>query len=113
MFKPGDECMTRDGRKARIYAVDGSEGYPIHGAVRYMDGWINRSWKDDGRFYGHSKSEEDLMPPKRKEWVNVNAGGVLLLYPTRKEADNNAGNGRIACIEIEYHEGQGLPEGKL
>lgn len=32
-FTPGQLWRTRDGSKARIYAVDGGGDYPIHGAV--------------------------------------------------------------------------------
>lgn len=41
---------TRGGKPARIYAVDGAEPYPIHGAIyEEDDGWQESSWTFDGQ----------------------------------------------------------------
>lgn len=54
---------------------------------------------------------------KKKGWVNIqpSIGSFHLgyIYPSRSIADSAASSGRVACIEIEYYEGQGLgPEGE-
>ena len=47
-----------------------------------------------------------VKPQKQKMWVNVyqNIAG----YPTKEAANECATPGRIACIEIEFEEGDGL-----
>jgi hypothetical protein len=46
---------TRGGKEARIYALDGTGSYPIHGAIKVGEKWegrqwqINGSWLEDGR----------------------------------------------------------------
>ena len=42
---------TRSGQDVRIYAVDGGEMYPIHGAVEMENGYLIRSWTSEGREY--------------------------------------------------------------
>ena len=37
---------TRDGRAVRIYATDGSDEYPTHGAVKRANGWVEDSWNN-------------------------------------------------------------------
>lgn len=61
----GKFYKTRDGRKARIYAVDGRvHDERIHGAI-WDNGFGLCGWAEDGSFYGdHSVSENDLVP----EW---------------------------------------------
>jgi hypothetical protein len=53
-----------------------------------------------------------IKPEKKKAWVNVyNWKMVPCSYDissTKEQADNRASPSRIACIEIEYEEGQGL-----
>jgi hypothetical protein len=65
---------TRDGKEARIYALDGSGSYPIHGAIKVGEKWeawnwqINGSWLEDGRAVA-----ADLInaPEKAERWVNL------------------------------------------
>ncbi len=49
-----------------------------------------------------------MAPMKFKKWINVDRAGNIFGYFTRTGADNNASPCRIACVEIEYEEGQGL-----
>jgi hypothetical protein len=44
----GKYYRTRDGRKVRIYALDGEGGFPIHGAVLEADGWDSSDWTLSG-----------------------------------------------------------------
>ena len=48
-----------------------------------------------------------VKPPKLKRWVNITeyGGGVWL---SREAADSVSTENRIACIEIEFEEGDGL-----
>ena len=72
---PIGPARTRDGRKARIYATDGSSEYPIHGAVMRTpgdpdgdgeeSGWSAVSWDSEGSYIARSPGEGlDLLPPK-------------------------------------------------
>ena len=105
-FEAGKTYKTRDGRDARIYATDGKDVTPIHGAVDSGDGWEVCVWKPTGKHF--CEKGADLMPPKKKAWVNIYPGGAGVAYDERASADGNCDCNRIACVEIEYHEGEGL-----
>ena len=63
-WKPGP-AKTRDGREARIYAVDGCEPFPIHGAIQRGNHWTQEHWTSDGLNMGAAfTSSADLLPPK-------------------------------------------------
>ena len=63
-WEPGP-AKTRDGREARIYAVDGGPDKDwIHGAVFDGLAWGQRTWYSDGRDTRHGPSPFDLLPPK-------------------------------------------------
>jgi len=119
-FKPG-EYLTRDGRKARVYATDGSPEYPIHGAILVMQssddegGWHSESWQAKGAYIENEENGRDLMQPKREMWVNVYPSTtaeacVTSSWPTKEIADQMACTapriGRIARVRVEYTEGQ-------
>lgn len=117
-----DRLTTRDGRKVRIYAVDGRGTYCVHGAVEAdTGGWQIKTWGPGGH-YGFGTGENLILPPrriKREVWVNVypatgaaEPGRTSGAYgwSTRKIADDAAGHNRIACIPItiDCEEGEGL-----
>jgi hypothetical protein len=61
---------TRAGQKARIYAIDGGGGHPIHGAIYYSDEeWIPEDWTTGGFcLYGADTSRpNDIV----SEWSDV------------------------------------------
>lgn len=48
-IEAGKFYKTRDGQKARVYALDACGDYPVHGAVLCNDGmWILSSWTCGG-----------------------------------------------------------------
>lgn len=53
-IEPNKFYRTRSGGKARIYATDGCEEYPIHGAVLLTQGWRLAMWDDNGCTYHNS-----------------------------------------------------------
>jgi hypothetical protein len=107
-FKPGETYKTRDGREARVYAVDGGRNQNIiHGALLMDGAWLSQTWSSDGRMIKGNLCPEDLMPPKRGLWVNVYDGGAVSYgFACRDDADASAGEYRIARIRVEYTEGQ-------
>lgn len=120
MIDPKKLYRTRDGREVRIYAVDGSPPYPVHGAVRDADGWCHEEWSDDGqwdRLNQRVNNNTDLIEVKprikRKVWVNVypeDSGMPDAMYLARANAEHCAFSDRIACVEIDIdvEEGHGL-----
>ena len=60
--------------------------------------------------YGKAAGWQDVenIPEKLVRWVNLYEGGAGAAHITHELADQNAGIGRIACIRIEFEEGEGL-----
>lgn len=66
-FEAGKVYRTRDGREARVYATDGGGHFPIHGAVKCVDGWAQVQWRaDGGALITEPGQADDLMLPTRK-----------------------------------------------
>ncbi len=106
IFKPG-EYVTRDGRKARVYATNGAGIYPIHGATENRNElWTVQKWREDGGFLDEGIHSLDLMPPKQVRYVNVYKDEVEGAWSCRNDADRSAARSRLACIRIEFTEGQ-------
>lgn len=69
MISLDKKYRTRDGREARIYALDGDrlDQWPVHGAIKSPDGpWILASWRADGscRLNPRLESRNDLIEVK-------------------------------------------------
>jgi hypothetical protein len=114
MIDKNKTYKTRRGHAVRIYATDGEEDYPVHGAIYLLekDKWRCITWTDAGHFISKSaEHDRDLIEvkPKHVVWVNVYAARIDGMFCSRKTADACAFPQRIACIRIEYEEGEGLP----
>ncbi|RWE44218.1 hypothetical protein [Mesorhizobium sp.] len=125
-LEAGKYYLTRDGRKG---FVAGSSPFgstvDCHQVVGYIDCDTHAlGWGKDG-FYWANKDEDardlvaEWVEPKRiKGWVNIypDVNGNMpskvivnnCLHGTKDDADDHAMTGRIACIEIDVLEGQGL-----
>jgi hypothetical protein len=114
MIDASKKYKTRDGRDVRIYAVDGSGGFPVHGA--YVDDsgeWWLATWKDSGSFRHGDEHRYDLVEVKprikRTVWLNLYAlhNGA---WESKEVADKQANESRIACVkvDIDVEEGHGL-----
>jgi hypothetical protein len=55
------QYRTRDGRKVRIYAVDGQKPFSVHGAILTNGQWSPNDWYEDGTNYRDSESNADLF----------------------------------------------------
>lgn len=66
-FTPGKFYKTRDGRKARIYATDGLDDWPIHGGIFYSGGWMHGVWRGDGTYLTSGSHPYDLIA----EWKDA------------------------------------------
>lgn len=113
----GKQYRTRDGRDVRIYAADGDEEMPVHGAVLTKHGWKVNSWAPDGRWCPNMTDARDLVEVrpriKREVWINVYPKETEVsdrAHTCRQAADMLASMSRIACVrvEIDVEEGHGL-----
>lgn len=118
-FDPSKPVQTRGGRKARIVCADVKGDKPIIAVLTKDDGaeYAER-FRADGAMHNRPWPVEgptDLVnvPEKHVRWVNAYASGSASVgYRTREDADLYAGRQRIACIRIEFEEGEGLESGK-
>jgi hypothetical protein len=116
---------TRDGREVRIYATDGAECLPVHGAIKWVTGkgwepdiagWRPCSWTKNGKAVDGEEFSCDLIEVKpriqRTVWVNVYPTPIFTgaIHFSKKIADQNAMSTRLACVkvEIDCEEGEGL-----
>ena len=114
-FDATKPCQTRDGQLARIYAVDGEEPYPIHGAYLSRErnsGWVCGVWRGDGQFVSEGDTVYDLVNgPEQfrfEVFLNVYSTGTAHGYSSYAEAnkmaaaaDKMAASERIACLRME------------
>ena len=117
MIDKSKSYRTRDGREVRIYATDGKDEWPVHGAVWNEDGWHPVTWMRDGR-WSHQDTLTDLIEVKprikREVWVNVyrhDDGYEFATYhDNATDAKSEGGDAIIAraCVTIDCEEGEGL-----
>ena len=115
MIDPAKKYRTRDGREVRIYAVDGDNEFPVHGAFRTKYGWKIEAWSASGRWLNNGDDACDLIEVRpriqREVWVNVYPGRVgQYTYDCKEAADAHESEQRIACVKlvIDVEEGEGL-----
>lgn len=92
MIELGKKYRTRDGREVRIYAVDGSGMYPVHGASNRPAGWCLERWTNTGELWANGKEDPyDLIEVQPERWhpIVVTLGNPYVLpkhYPTKESA---------------------------
>ena len=65
--RPGQIWLCRDDvTKVRIYANDGQEPYPIHGAIQAQAGWATDTWTSAGLLVTGGGHPLDLI--RRYDW---------------------------------------------
>lgn len=112
--------QTRDGRSVRILCMDKKGWAPVIGLIMRPDGYEEvQAWDKDG-LAGDCAKNVDLVnapPPKTVRYINVyreKRGGELypggLLHTSQEMAHRMAvkeeGRTPIACIRVEFTEGQ-------
>lgn len=104
--------QTVDGRQVNIWTTDAKcyGCYTVVGEVKTSDGWSRVSWTVNGKFNAIHHSAYDLIniPQRHTYWLNVYKNAPSRIHESRDAADAAAWEHRIACIKIEYEEGEGL-----
>ena len=111
-FDPSKAVRTRGNKRVRIIATDiNNDGWPIGALVTEDDGReVFYKYTVDGRRTLSSIHSYDLIniPEKRTVWVNIYECGHCSYYSTSHRAFENALSSRIACVKVEFEEGEGL-----
>lgn len=100
------EFEMASGGVAWVYGpIPGTENY-YYGRV----GPIGAMWAKHGTSIGVAHRHLRRPAPKKHSgWMNVYHHIIYAgLYPTKEEADRQAGPNRIACVYVEFTEGEGL-----
>lgn len=101
---------TRDGEKC----VSVEQDKDVFGVFHIKDNayYFHHS---DGRFVCSSSTENGIdivsewEEPRRGEiWVNIHSDNSSFTWDSRKAADQQQDEDRIACVRVEWVEGQGL-----
>jgi hypothetical protein len=100
--------QTRDGRAVTILST---EGRGLYTAIGYIGDCSSlETWTPMGRVSltgGQQDTDLINVPGKCVRYLNLYEGYMLChTYPSRAEADKYCASDRIACIRIEYTEGQ-------
>ena len=111
-FDPTKPVRTRDGRPARIVCTDARGTFPVVALVADEDGDESpREYTLSGHVHsGAAPNNLDLInaPERHVRWVNVYSAGGCTGHKTRHDADTWNDSGRIACVRLEFEEGEGL-----
>jgi hypothetical protein len=102
-------CRTRNGAEVIILTTKARGDYPIVGHIG--DSIELVSWTAEGKYVINSNILEYLkdlvnIPRVIKGYMNVYSSYNSPLYACRVGADFATGADRVACIYVEYEEGQ-------
>ena len=114
MFDPTKPVQRRDGAKARIICTD--RDYNIYTIVALIGDSQepeeftakgNYSYRDEMHDF---KNDYDLIniPEKHVRYINIYDydGTIFYSHKSKEEADNKQERGRLACIRVDFKEGQ-------
>ena len=111
MIDINKKYQTRAGRPVELLTTSARGAWPV---VGHIGGEEQASlWSLNGA-YGYSYSGvhvRDLVEvkPKRTLWLNVYPDDEVYAHGSREDAEGgNADDSRIACLKIEFEEGEGL-----
>ena len=62
----GKEYITSNGKKVAIYAVHPCQHRSLHGAVLFDQGWLVKSWFNDGKYQERYNDQLDIVGP----WIS-------------------------------------------
>lgn len=101
--------QTRNGWEAKLICNDLAGNSPLGVRIKRQDGTeFVTSRLIDGRCWDHTTSDFDIInvPTKIVRYLNFYGPEHCFMYDTRPEADEHSSPNRIACIRVEFTEGQ-------
>ena len=110
MIDPTKQYKTRDGLEVVIHTTTMGGEYPIHGAHKDVEGWVEgwevASWTNEGDFQRGYRSKFDLVevPQIVERWVVIlDDGDVVLtnLYLSEDSASQVSNKARAVKVEIQ------------
>lgn len=103
------KIKTKDNQNVRIVSTDGSGDYPLIGYIGNNE--KPHAWTLDGKIDKRNGVDtlNDIRNvfPKKKAYVNIYRSGGGNVYTSKEKADKFT-KGRVACVELEYEDGDGL-----
>ena len=112
MISMDKQYRTKNGYEVRIYAVDGSGYYPIHGAYMHNGEWVMYRWNEQGISINNPELNLIEVKPRiqREYWVNVYENHI---YGTKdiKNVISAVSSQQLKSrikITIDCEEGEGL-----
>jgi len=105
----GEPVVTRD-RSPYKFGAYNPEALTDHQIIGWVAGRV-MSHNKDGKFTSHGDTVFDLFmaPVKYTIWINIYPGAYVNgEYASKDDADKAAFKDRIACIKVEFEEGEGL-----
>lgn len=110
MIDINKKYQTRAGRPVELLTTSARGEWPVIGHIGGEDRVI--LWTMDGvctySNLGFPANDLVEVKPKRVVWLNVYPDGDSSSHESREDADSRSLDGRIACLEIEFEEGEGL-----
>lgn len=107
-FDPTKPVQTRCGYPARILATDVRGKFPVIAAVEKGGTETVFQFGLDGDCDETTRLDLINIPQKHVRWVNVYATRADAVHKSKDLADAYCSHDRIACIRIEFQEGEGL-----
>lgn len=103
-------------RPVKILSREVRDDYPVLGLIDLGSTDVVWQWTQNGLSQDEADNGFDLVnvPETYVRWINIDAalgGGPYEeaeLFKTKEEADKNARYDRLACVRIEFKEGEGL-----
>lgn len=105
-FDPSKPVQTRDGKKARIICTDRYGMYPIVVLVTENGQENMYTVNSTGKFGAGEYDLVNIPEPPIVTYINVYSNGRGSVKSSRETADIVAGLDRVACVRLEYREGQ-------
>lgn len=107
--------QTNEGEQARLLGVLNGDTYIVAVTDNETDYEHAYEYNKLGEcLYEDDEGRFDIFnlvntPQKLTRWLNIYPDGRYVhFHETRQEADESANNKRIACIKVEFEEGEGL-----
>lgn len=94
------------GQRYRVVCVDGGANFPV---IAVNDNGDVYTFTSEGAFYTRADTDLDLVcevKVKQVRYVNIYPNGTVFDHKSKRDAENVAGASRLACIRVEYEEGQ-------